>query len=288
MTKSRLVHCFLCFILLFAIVGGLAGNRVYAQPETPLQVTCDYPVVPGQSGDRFEFMIDLRWYGPEGETINLITTAPPQWIATTTKIYPEEEIGALWMKEFQTYPTQLKVILTPVPGYQPEPGEYVVTLDAVSDDGEREDSLELKAIVTARYEYKMVTATGKLNIEATAGKDNPLLLLVENMGTEAVTNISFSSTRMENWGVTFSPEKIDALEPGSVQEVNVVIKPPGNRTIAGDYFIILGAESTEYALEPLQIRVTILTPAIWNWVGILIVVVVVLGLVLLFWQLSNR
>jgi len=286
--KSRVVRCLLCFILVFIIVGVLTGHRVLAQPETEPKLSCDFPVVPGESGDRFEFMIDLRWYGPGGESFNLITTAPSQWIVKTTKVYPEEEIGAIWMKEYQSYATQFKVIAYPVSWYYPEPGEYNITLEAVSDDGERKSSIELTAIVTAYYEFEMVTDTGKLNIEAVAGESNPILLELENTGTADIANISFSSSKFEGWSVIFTPNKIDTLEPGSKQEVEVVITPPHNRTIAGDYKITLNAESKEYVPEALMIRVTILTPAIWNWVGILIVVVVVASLVALFWRLSMR
>jgi len=286
--KFRVVRCFLCFILVVVIVGGLTGHIVLAQPETEPLVNCDYPVVPGESGDRFEFMINLKWYGPGGESFNLITTAPSKWIVATTKVYPEEEIGAIWMKEYQSFDTQFKVIAYPVSWYQPEPGEYMITLEAVSDDGERRTSLELTARVTAVYELSMVTSTGKLNIEAVAGEDNPLSLVLENTGTADISNITFSSSKFEAWGVIFAPEKIDTLEPGAKQEVEVVIKPPHNRTIAGDYGITLNVEGKEYVPDPLTIRVTILTPAVWNWIGILIVVIVVAGLVALFWRLSMR
>ena len=37
-----------------------------------------------------------------------------------------------------------------------------------------------------------------------------------------------------------------------------------------------------------QIRVTVLTPTIWGWVGVIIVVLVVIGLMVMFWRLGRR
>jgi uncharacterized membrane protein len=38
----------------------------------------------------------------------------------------------------------------------------------------------------------------------------------------------------------------------------------------------------------MQVRVTVLTPSIWGWVGIIIIVVVIVGLALLFMRLGRR
>ena len=42
------------------------------------------------------------------------------------------------------------------------------------------------------------------------------------------------------------------------------------------------------AVDKLTLRVTVLTPTIWGWVGVIIVVLVVIGLIAMFWRLGRR
>jgi len=309
MTKSRAVHYFLCFALLFAIVGGLAGNPVVQaaqqgsngsfslppnqeqpSPEDKLELKCVLPVLSGKSGESFTFEVNLEWWGSESRRFDLTTTIPPDWSATILAGYPERQVLAVEIEPPAApgYPRTetVKVTLAPLSWKFPEPGEYIMTLEVTS--GDIRESIELKAVVTAIYSFEMITATGKLSTEATAGEDTPLSIVLVNTGTAAIGNITFSSSKAEGWSVTFSPEKVDSLEPKLTQEVNVVIKPPRGKTIAGDYAISLSAGSKDYQPDPLLIRVTVLTPAIWGWVGIIIVVVVIAGLGALFWRLGRR
>jgi uncharacterized membrane protein len=68
--------------------------------------------------------------------------------------------------------------------------------------------------------------------------------------------------------------------------VEAVIEPP-RRTIAGDYGVTLFSQS-ENTGETLELRVTVLTPTIWGWVGVLLALAVVGGLVLVFWRFGRR
>ena len=70
--------------------------------------------------------------------------------------------------------------------------------------------------------------------------------------------------------------------------MTVIIKPPRTGAIAGDYNILLSANSEDYTPDSLRIRVTVLTPGIWGWISIIIVVVVIAGLGVLFWRLGRR
>jgi len=80
---------------------------------------------------------------------------------------------------------------------------------------------------------------------------------------------------------------VESLEPGLAQEVTVTMKPP-DKVIAGDYAITLFADSEEYSADPLKMRVTVMTPTIWGWVGILIVLAVIAGLAVIFRRLGRR
>jgi len=148
------------------------------------------------------------------------------------------------------------------------------------------DKIELKAIITAKYELQLDTPTGRLNTDATAGKENFMILVVKNTGTAEMEKITFSSEKPNGWLVTFIPDKIESLPALHQVEIKVNIKPPA-KTIAGDYMVTLKASNKE-AFDDVEIRVTVLTPTIWGWVGVGIVVVVIAALSGIFLFLHRR
>ena len=203
--------------------------------------------------------------------------------------YPENEIPAVEIgpSEFSPTTEKVKVEVVPLPWKLPAPGEYVVTFEVTA--GELKQSIELTAVVTAVYEFSMNTATGRLDTEVTAGEDTHLSIELVNSGTAAIENITFSSSKPEGWDITFNPEKVDSLEAELTQEVDVVINPP-RKTIAGDYMVTMSAVSREIFVSPREfdLRVTALTPTIWGWVGILIVLAVIAGVAVMFRRLGRR
>lgn len=307
MSKTKVVCYFLCFILLFVMGAGLAGSQLVKAdqkgsgdlfllapgqeeqppPEEKLEIESKYPVLSAKSGEVFEFSVDLKYQGGKRKRFDLTFATPPQWAAIATAGYPEKQIPAIEMGPAEKFPVteSIKVKFGPVGGKYPEPGDYILTLEASS--GDLRASIELKAVVTAKYEFKITTATGRLNTNADAGEDNHFSILLSNTGSAAIENITFSSTKPEGWSVTFTPEKVDSLDSGLTQEVDVVINPP-RKTIAGDYQITLRAESKDFSPDPLKLRVTVLTPTIWGWVGVIIVLVVIAGVGVVFWRLGRR
>jgi len=303
MSRTKAIGYFLCFALLFGVFAGLAGDRVVmaAQegsgglfllppnqeeppPEEKLELETKFPVLSGKSGENFEFEVELKYKGSKRRRFDLATTVPPDWVAIIMSEYPEKQIEVIELEPGITYAEKLKVIFAPFLFRLPEPGEYVVTLEVGS--GDIRAAIELKAKVTARYDFTMDTETGRLNTDVDAGKDNHLSILLGNPGSAAIENINLSSSKPEGWSITFNPEKVDSLEPGLTQEVDVVINPP-RKTIAGDYTVTLRGESKEVS-DKLELRVTVLTPTIWGWVGIIIVLAVIAGLGVLFRQLGRR
>ena len=305
MFKTKAVHYFFCFALLFTMLGGLAVSQVVlaAQessndsfllppgqeeppPEEKLELESKFPVLSAESGEVFEFSIELKYQGVERKRFDLTLITPSDWRAIAVASYPEKQIPAIEMGPAENFPVteNIKIQFGPV-GKLPEPGDYVATLEVSS--GDLKETIELKAVVTARYKLAMFTETGRLNTEATAGEDNHFSIRLINSGSAAIEDITFSSTKPQGWTITFNPEKVESLGEGLTQEVDVVISPP-RKTIAGDYEITLRAESKEVSPDPLKIRVTVLTPTIWGWVGVLIVLAVIAGVGVIFWRLGRR
>jgi uncharacterized membrane protein len=133
----------------------------------------------------------------------------------------------------------------------------------------------------------MDTATGNLNSQATAGSDNHTSIQVTNQGTAAIDNLSLTSTQPDGWIVKFSPDKISSIGAGQKTQVDVVITPPGGKTVAGDYMLNLTASNGTLS-QTMNLRVTVLTPTIWGWIGLIIVILVIAGLGVLFMKLGRR
>jgi len=310
MSRYRVIHYLLGLFLCLGMFGSLGGDQVAlaaqqagdgalvvsSNQEEPaaeewLEVIAKYPVLREKSGEKFEFQLELRWYGKDFREFDIAVSGPPKWEVVTqaglgTKVAVTDRIGLKEADPEKGYPVEtLFVKLTPPKGQKPAPGEYKATFEI--GGGDIYELVELTAVVTALYQFDFYTATGRLDTEVTAGEDNYLTVRVENTGSIALDTVRFSSGTLEGWLITFNPDPVELLEPGLAQEVTVTIKPP-DKVIAGDYAITLFADSEEYSADPLKMRVTVMTPTIWGWVGILIVLAVIAGLAIIFRRLGRR
>jgi uncharacterized membrane protein len=307
MRRSRALHLLLCAILVVSvlIISGGGGLVFAAQdnsssnsssvtqpplaPDGTLELVSRYPTFEGNSGDSFDFEVGLKWTGTEPRTFDLsLLDVPPLWKGTIVAGYPTEKtIYSIALDPEMTYSETITVRLAPLSGELPDPGNYAVTLEATS--GDIQQSVQLTAVVTSLYRLAFYTPSGRIDTEVTAGQDNHLTLEVGNTGTAPFGTISFTSSKPSGWDITFSPDKIDSLAPGIAKQVDAIITPP-SKTISGDYMVTLLAISEQNLVAPrsLDIRVTALTPTIWGWVGVIIVLVVIGGLGVIFRRLGRR
>jgi len=303
-------NCYLvCLALLLMVVGGLVAQPIVlalpegsaalppsplgqeSHPEEKIELNCKYPVLSGYAGVYFAYDVELNYIGGEEQRLfDLRVDVPDGFTYSIGRSYGDgSEIAAIRLDPETAYGETIKITVRSYVWRVPEPGEYPVTVHVSS--GDLEGSIELKAIVTAKYDLELEPATGRLNTEATSGEDNYFSISIINTGTAELEKLSFSSKVKGNpsgWSVTFNPEEIDSLPVGSMREVEVNIKP-ARKTIAGDYMVTLSAEpEDELAFGSVDIRVTVLTPTIWGWVGVGIVVLVIAGLAVMFWRLGRR
>ena len=309
MSRFKLT-CYLSFIaLLLAVFGGLSAQStaqaipditgeptsISANQNSPgtekITLTCQYPVLSSYAGTYFSYKIELLYTGgAEPRVFDLRAEVPAGFISSITPGYGEgTEIAAIRLDPQKTYADTINVTVRPYAWLAPEPGEYDIIVEASS--GELNASIELKAIVTAKYDLEVEPSGGLLNTKATAGKDNYFTVSVINTGSADLEKINFSSRITggpSGWSVTFDPETIDSLPAGDTREIQVDIKP-ADKTIAGDYMLTVSAEpESKNAFGSVNIRVTVLTPTIWGWVGVGIVVLVIAGLAFMFIRLGRR
>ena len=262
-------------------------------PETEgITLTCQYPVLTSPAGASFfTYAIELEYRGAkEPRVFDLKVEVPAGFSYAIASSYGEgTEIAAIRLDPQKQFPDTIKVTVRPSMWIVPDPGEYPITVEAAS--GEIKGSIELKAIVMAKYEVQVEPVIGRLNTTATAGKDNYFNIIVTNTGSADLQKINFSSTitgKPSGWSITFDPQSQDVLPVGDMREVQINIKP-AQKTIAGDYMVAISANpESGYAFDNIDVRITVLTPTIWGWVGIGIVVLVIAGLVVMFMRLGRR
>jgi uncharacterized membrane protein len=270
----------LCLILASLLF--ISPQAILAHEET-IELTTPYTKLEGTSGASFEFEVTLNYQGSEALIFNLSVTGPQGWAVYITPSYPKDQrIGDIRLEPGATSGNRISVAAVS-PSWA-EPGEYQVTVEASSD--EIKGTLNLTPVITAKYGISLTTPDGRLSTKATAGKDNYFTLVVANTGSAAIENITFSSDKPTGWTVDFAPEGIDSLIAGGSQTIDTNIKP-GAKAIAGDYEVILSAKGEQGTTE-VSIRVTVETPTVWGWVGVIIIVLVVAGLAFVFMRFSRR
>lgn len=302
MSKSKAVGVFTCLALLGAVFGSLIGAEVVLaveddngsavlplQKQQPpagerLEFYTPYTILNDISGKSFRYEIELRYEGTETKTFNLSVTQLPRWTVSIRPIIKRIDITQIRLQPGKKPPYAVRVILEPIKGELPEPGEYLITLTASS--GNVKASIELKAVVTDLYRFAFSTESGRLNADIAAGKENHIAASVKNTGTATIDKIAVVAGAPEYWVVKFKPEKIENLEPGSTQEVDIIVIPT-KETIAGDYILDVGAISSRYGAT-FDLRATVLTPALWRWVGALVVLAVIAGVTVMYMRLRSR
>ncbi|MDA1035444.1 MAG: NEW3 domain-containing protein, partial [Chloroflexi bacterium] len=128
-----------------------------------------------------------------------------------------------------------------------------------------------------------------LSMGATAGEEASNVLRLTNYGTGNVKDIALDADAPPQWEVTF-PQFVDdtvgELPINQQIDVQVKITAPDD-TIPGDYMVTLRGRSQD-ALGEVDIRVTVDQSTIWGWLGIVLVLLVVGGLLGVFWRLGRR
>jgi uncharacterized repeat protein (TIGR01451 family) len=256
-------------------------------PPPTLALSTEFPAVEAIATGTFAFTVKLDYSGDTDRVFDLNVAAPARWDAYVTPQYDSQRISSISMDASSSYsPTSKTVKLTATPQVfpLPDPGDYQITLEVTS--GEVVGSLDLTARITAKYVLDAVPSIQqRYNTTAAAGQDNVYSIIVRNMGTAPIDNITFSSEKPDGWEITFEPDKIDSLDAQNTVDVN--IKPPP-KTVSGDYIITLHVSGTQATADQMDVRVTVETPTIWGWVGVIIIVLVVAGLIFIFMRFGRR
>lgn len=299
MGKSRFIKLFIILVVFSGLVVSIvtAPLTVSAQdttttttttppPPPELKLSCDVPSYSDNSGASFNYTVKLTYSGNDTITVNIATVDPAGWKSTIT--YSGKEVSSIPIGPLSyNLPDEkdLTISLDPNAGSNPDVGEYKMTLKAVSDQFSK--SIDLTAIVKARYQFSLTTDTGNLATKAVSGTDNHFYINLVNTGSAALDNINLSVSKPETWQVSFSQANITSLGVGQTLQEDVIITPPSGKTVAGDYAINIRASNSQVS-SSMDIRVTVETTSMWGYVSIVIIAVIIAGLVVLFLKLGRR
>lgn len=163
-------------------------------------------------------------------------------------------------------------------------GSYKVPV--VASTSGMSSNLELEVVITGSYNLELTTPTGKLSTTITAGSDEKVELLVKNTGSAPLKNVEMKSSAPVDWTVSFEPSKIDVIAPGQHAQVFATIKS-SRKSVAGDYVANLEAKAPEKSATA-SFRLSVRTPLLWGWLGILIILGALGGVYYLFRKYGRR
>ncbi len=245
-----------------------------------IQITTSYPVLRGQTDATFEFSLDVANKSDNDRTFSLAALAPEKWEVNFKPGYEAKQISSLRIRGGSSQTVAVQV----TPPREATSGEYPVLVRVTA--GESKAEVPLKVVLTGIYKLDAATPTGILSAEAVTGKPTTVSLLVKNTGSATNRNISLSSFKPENWTVEFKPEKIEALEPGAIKQVEATIIPAAT-ALVGDYSVGLSADG-EKSNKTVEMRVTVKAPTAWGLVGVVLIALAIGGMGGLFIWLGRR
>jgi uncharacterized membrane protein len=250
------------------------------EPTKGTSLVAQYPTLRGKSGSTFGFKADLKNDSEEERTYGLSFSAPEGWDVVFKPSWDQTQISSVQVKSGASQGLDIQV----TPPARVAAGEYPITVTAASPADQ--SSVELKVTVTGTYQMTMATRTDTFSTAATAGQESTFYVTLFNTGSAPLQGITLSSYKPQGWAVTFSPDKIDNLEPGANREIAMTIKPSA-KAIAGDYMLSVEASHPQVFLDR-DVRVTVETPTLWGWMGTGLLVVVIGGLMAIFMKIGRR
>ena len=171
-----------------------------------------------------------------------------------------------------------------VQGKHVQAGSYKIPVRATTSSTSAD--MELEVVVTGSYDIELTTPRGLMSSDITAGSTKRIDLVIRNTGSAELKDIQLTANKPVDWEVTFDPAKIDKMTAGSTTNVTATVKA-ASKALPGDYIAKITAKTPEVNTTA-EFRLSVHTPMIYGWLGILIIVVVLGGVYYLFRKYGRR
>ena len=258
-----------------------ANVRERSSVADDITITTSYPVLQGQTDARFEFSLEVNNKAESDRNFNISAQVPPKWEVSFKPAYEQKQISSFRIKGGQSQTIAVEVN----PAKDTTSGSYPVLVQISS--GDKKAEAKLTVALTGIFKLDAGTPSGLLSVDAFTGKPSIVSVFVKNTGSAVNRNVSFSSFKPENWKVEFKPEKIEALEPNAMKQVEVTITPAA-QALVGDYSVGVSVDGEKGSNKTVEFRVSVKTSSAWGWIGIIIIIVVIAGMGGLFLWLGRR
>lgn len=253
--------------------------RVSAQAGGEVTLTPDFPGLRVPTGETASFSVELRNDTPSDLEFELSSSGPAGWEVTAE---PATEPQATTMQVEAGSTAQITVSATAPPGV--ESGQYPISVQASSADTEVQADMIVE--IVGSFSLEMGTPDQRLSTEVSADGSSDIVLVVTNTGTAPISNVELSATAPSNWEVSFAEQVIAQLAAGETATVTATVTP-SDQAVAGDYVITFRADSDE-ANSTVDIRTTVNPSAIWGFVGVALIILVLVGLAWVFRRFGRR
>lgn len=233
----------------------------------------------GPASTTFTFNAKLINETADTELYAFESQAPPGWIVAF-KVNYSKQVASVNVNPNQTE----NVTISVNPPDQVAAGTYQIPVYATT--GSSTANLNLSVVITGSYAMELSTPTGLLSTHINAGGEKDIALIVKNTGSAPLKNVSLTSQTPANWNVTFTPAKIDEIQPGQSSQVTAAVKASKD-AIAGDYATTMTANTPETSSHA-DFRVSVRTSMLWGWVGVIIIILALLSVYYLFRKYGRR
>lgn len=232
----------------------------------------------GPSNSSFTFNADLKNSTAEKQNYALLANAPRGWDVTLKANY--KQVASVNVDPNSSTNVSIDI----KPPLKVEAGTYRIPVRAVTNTTSAD--LELEVVITGSFDVELTTPRGLLSNKITAGEEKRVEMLVRNTGSAELEDIKFDFSAPANWDVVFEPKEVDKLQPGKFTKVFATIKAD-KKAIPGDYITNLEVTTPETSSK-VAYRVSVETPLMWGWTGILITFISVAGVFQLFRKYGRR
>ncbi len=242
------------------------------------EFSTDQANMEGAANSTFTFNATLRNPSSEEQVYGLRAQVPQGWNALFRA--NGKQVSSVNVNPNQTQNITIELD----PPDQLGAGKYKVPV--VASASGMSSNMELEVVITGSYNLELTTPSGRLSTSITAGGYEKVALLVKNTGSAPLKNVEMKSSAPVDWTVEFQPAKIDVIAPGQHAQVVATIKA-SRKAVAGDYVTNLEAGTAEKTATA-SLRVSVRTPLLWGWLGILIILGALGGVYYLFRKYGRR
>jgi uncharacterized membrane protein len=252
--------------------------NVSEQGTFKTEFTTDQANQQGHATSTFTFNTNLKNSTSDKQSYALIAEASRGWNVTFKSNYQPVTSVSVEPNAIQPVTIEIKA------PESIEAGKYRIPVTASTSATSA--FMVLEVVITGTFSMELSTPTGLLSTGITAGDRKRVELIVNNTGSSELTEINFTSAAPANWEVTFDPKKVDKLQPGKTAAVFATIKAD-KKAIAGDYGTTIDAKTPEVSSK-ISLRISVETPLLWGWIGVLIIVAALGSVYYLFRKYGRR